>query len=50
MIERFCGLWRCLSPGIALFIMQLFRCVDIEGVSYLAADMRLVCYTSEWAG
>ena len=30
--------------------MRMFRCVEIEGGSWLAADMRLQCYTSEWTG
>ena len=34
--------------GVSLKIMRMFRCVEVEGVSWLAADMRLQCYTSEW--
>ena len=30
--------------------MRMFRCVEIEGTSWLVADMRLQCYTSEWTG
>lgn len=27
---------------------QFRRCEDVEGVSYLTADLRLVCYTENW--
>ena len=37
-------------PGVALNVMRMFHCVAVEGTSYLAADMRLECYTSTWAG
>ena len=37
-------------PGVALKIMRMFHCVDVEGVSWLAADMRLRCYDAEWWG
>jgi hypothetical protein len=37
-------------PGVALKIMRMFRCVDIEGTHWLAADMRLQCYTGRWFG
>jgi hypothetical protein len=30
--------------------MRLFKCRNVEGVWWLAADMRLRCYTGEWAG
>ena len=30
--------------------MQTFRCINVDGVYWLQADMRLQCYTSEWAG
>ena len=36
--------------GIALKILRIFRCVEVEGRYWLAADMRLECYTSRWAG
>jgi hypothetical protein len=35
---------------VSLKIMRLFKCRAVEGVSWLAADMRLQCYTGEWAG
>ena len=38
----------CRCSGVSLKIMRMFRCVEVEGVSWLAADMRLQCYTSEW--
>ena len=43
-----CGLlaW----TGVALKIMQLFHCVNIEDQYWLAADMRLVCYDGKWFG
>ena len=37
-------------PGVALNVMRMFHCVSIDGRSYLAADMRLECYTSAWTG
>ena len=40
----------CPQPGVALKIMRLFRCMEVEGESWLVADMRLQCYTGEWAG
>ena len=36
--------------GVALKIMQLYRCVEVEGRFWLAADMRLECYTPQWVG
>ena len=36
-------------PAVSLKIFSLFRCTEIEGVWYLAKDMRLVCYTSQWS-
>ena len=37
-------------PGVALKIMRMFKCRLIEGQYWLEADMRLLCYTGEWAG
>ena len=37
-------------PGVALNVMRMFNCIDVEGHSYLVADMRLECYTPTWAG
>ena len=37
-------------PGVALNVMRMFNCMEVEGRSYLVADMRLECYTSTWAG
>ena len=39
-----------LPSGVALKIMRMFRCVDIEGTSWLAIDMRLKCYDAQWVG
>ncbi len=36
--------------GVSLKILRLFRCREIDGVSWLEADMRLQCYTTEWTG
>ena len=30
--------------------MQLYRCIEVEGRYWLGADMRLECYTPQWAG
>jgi hypothetical protein len=40
----------CHATGVALKIMRMFRCTHVEGKYWLAADMRLECFTSEWAG
>ena len=39
-----------MLAGVALKIMRLFHCTNIDGQYWLAADMRLQCYDSEWAG
>jgi hypothetical protein len=36
-------------PGVSLKVLSIFVCRDVEGVSWLAADMRLRCYTAQWA-
>ena len=38
------------GPGVALKVMRMFKCRMIEGRYWLEADMRLECYTGEWAG
>ena len=40
----------CDATGVALKIMRMFRCTHVEGKYWLAADMRLQCFTGEWAG
>ena len=42
--------WRVATAGVALKVMRMFKCRLIEGQYWLEADMRLQCYTSEWAG
>jgi hypothetical protein len=37
-------------PGVSLKVLRLFKCRQIEGVWWLAADMRLRCYDGRWAG
>jgi len=37
-------------PGITLKIFRMFKCRNVDGTSYLVADLRLQCYTAEWAG
>jgi hypothetical protein len=37
-------------PGVSLKVLRLFKCREIEGVWWLAADMRLRCYDGRWAG
>ena len=39
-----------MFAGVSLKIMRMFRCVEVEGTAWLAADMRLQCYTKEWIG
>jgi hypothetical protein len=37
-------------PGVSVKVLRLFKCRQIEGVWWLAADMRLRCYDGRWAG
>ena len=37
-------------PGITLKLLRVFKCQAVEGVQYLSADLRLQCYTAQWAG
>jgi hypothetical protein len=37
-------------PGVSLKVLRLFKCRNIEGAWWLAADMRLRCYDGRWAG
>jgi hypothetical protein len=37
-------------PGVSLKALRLFKRRNIEGVYWLAADMRLRCYDGRWAG
>jgi hypothetical protein len=37
-------------PGVSLKVLRLFKCRNIEGEWWLAADMRLRCYDGRWAG
>jgi hypothetical protein len=37
-------------PGVSLKVLRLFKCRQIEGEWWLAADMRLRCYDGRWAG
>jgi hypothetical protein len=37
-------------PGVSLKVLRLFKCRNIDGVWWLAADMRLRCYDGRWAG
>jgi hypothetical protein len=37
-------------PSVSQKILRTFRCREVEGRYYLAADMRLQCYTREWYG
>ena len=37
-------------PGITLKLLRVFKCQTVEGVQYLSADLRLQCYTAQWAG
>ncbi len=36
-------------PGVSLKVLRVFKCRTIDSKSWLVADMRLQCYTSEWA-
>jgi hypothetical protein len=40
-----CG---CAWCSVSVKIFRLFRCLPVDGKYYLAADMRLQCYTAEW--
>jgi hypothetical protein len=37
-------------PSVSVKIFRLFNCVAVEGRFWLAADVRLQCYTREWYG
>jgi hypothetical protein len=37
-------------PSVSQKILRTFRCRQVEGVFYLAADMRLRCFTGQWYG
>lgn len=37
-------------PGVTLKIFRMFKCRNINGTSYLVADLRLQCYTAKWGG
>jgi hypothetical protein len=37
-------------PGVTLKLLRVFKCQTVEGVPYLAVDLRLQCYTAQWAG
>jgi hypothetical protein len=38
------------NPSSCLYPVQVFKCMDIDGVARLVADMRLPCYTAQWYG
>ena len=35
-------------PSVSLKVFRVFKCVRVEGVWYMAADMRLRCFTGRW--
>ncbi len=35
---------------MSLRIFRTFKCVEVEGKFWLAADLRLACYDSTWCG
>lgn len=37
-------------PGMSQVAVKVFKCVDVEGVFYLEADMRIECFTPAWSG
>jgi hypothetical protein len=37
-------------PSVSVKIFRLFQCREVDGLYWLAVDMRLQCYTSEWTG
>ena len=39
-----------VRAGVALKIMQMYRCIEVDGMSWLAADLRLQCYDAAWVG
>jgi hypothetical protein len=40
-------LW-LIYPTVSSRVLQIFVCVDVNGVPYLQSDMRLVCYDAQW--
>ena len=37
-------------PGVCVKLLRTYKCLEVDGVWYLQADMRLQCYNSEWVG
>jgi hypothetical protein len=35
-------------PSVSVKIFRLYNCVKVEGHYWLAADMRLQCFTKAW--
>ncbi len=35
---------------MSLKVLRVFKCQTIDNASWLVADMRLQCYTSQWVG
>lgn len=37
-------------PGVCVKLLRTYKCLEVDGVWYLQADMRLQCYNPEWVG
>jgi hypothetical protein len=37
-------------PSVSIKIFRMFNCVAVEGRYWMAADLRLQCYTQRWYG
>ena len=37
-------------PGVSLKVLRVFKCREVGGKYWLVADMRLQCFTGQWAG
>jgi hypothetical protein len=49
-LKRSLWLLTFVYPGVSLTLLRMFKCRFVDGRYWLAADMRLECFTSEWAG
>jgi hypothetical protein len=49
VVKRGFGVLLLAYPGVSHKIFMMYRCVWVDGVAYLEADVTLECYTSQWA-
>lgn len=49
MINKFMIIMFMFYPALCAILLGIFECREIEGVSWLIADLTIECYTSTWA-